>query len=62
MTKAVPMVCLVCKHQGSYYGRLVFPQELEPDEAGVVTEPECPNHTGSDLTFPLTPVNNIASA
>jgi len=46
---AVPMVCLVCKHQaGNYYGRLVFPDETEA--------PMCPNHTEKSLSYPLTPV------
>jgi hypothetical protein len=53
MPKAIPMVCIVCRRTpGAYFGRLVFPQE----EA----VPECPNHEGSDLHYPLTPVNALS--
>jgi hypothetical protein len=38
--KAQPYICLVCKHRGHYYGRLVFPDELEPGREA----PKCPNH------------------
>lgn len=55
--KPVPMVCVVCKHTpGSYYGRLVFPEELVD---GAV--PECPNHTGKSMKYPLTAVNRNIS-
>lgn len=36
--KAVPMVCPVCRERGSYYGRLVFPEEFD------MADPICPNH------------------
>lgn len=56
--KATPMVCLVCKHTpGAYYGRLVFPEELAPGQP----EPQCPNHEGKDLEYPLTPVDVATS-
>jgi hypothetical protein len=54
--KAQPYICLVCKHRGHYYGRLVFPDELPPtdeqinavaDAGGSLAIPEppkCPNH------------------
>jgi hypothetical protein len=38
--KPVPHVCVVCKHRpDSYYGRLVFPEELASGEPI-----NCPNH------------------
>lgn len=41
--KAVPMVCLVCRDRGSYYGRLVFPDEMPAGDPWKATA-ECPNH------------------
>lgn len=53
---AVPMYCVVCKARGSYFGRLVFPDELPPtpemwdavaENGGSLVEPAppvCPNH------------------
>lgn len=38
--RAIPHYCVVCKHRGQYYGRLVFPSEEE--------RPLCPNHTVDD--------------
>lgn len=40
--KAVPMVCPVCAARGSYYGRLVFPEELGPSSE--INPPVCTNH------------------
>lgn len=34
--KLPPYYCPTCKEEGSYYGRLVFPNERE--------EPRCPHH------------------
>lgn len=48
--RPVPMKCIVCAHRPeSYYGRLVFPEELESGET-----PTCPNHKGpQDAQQPL---------
>lgn len=50
--KPVPMKCIVCAHRPeSYYGRLVFPEELESGET-----PVCPNHKGpQEMQQPLVP-------
>lgn len=53
------MVCVVCRHTpGSFYGRLVWDEELVPGQA----DPTCPNHEGKELEYPLTPVNAPAPA
>lgn len=58
IVKAVPHVCLVCKHkEEAYYGRLVFPEELAAVAAGA-PRPGCPNHgKGQDHLFPLDPTS-----
>lgn len=45
--RALPFKCVVCAHKPeSYYGRLVFPEELEAWQDGTGEPPVCPNHKG----------------
>ena len=65
---AVPMMCVVCRTRGSYYGRLVFPDELPPSAemydavaagGGYIVEPAplvCPNHPAGMEPFLVRPV------
>lgn len=44
MTTSFPHHCPRCRDTESFYGRLLFEDEVKEIEAGTIKKPTCPNH------------------